>query len=60
MKVTVWCAISSFAIVSPYFFDDEREKAVTVTGLNANMYTLCFSVVKVNKSNHSLLITFLK
>lgn len=32
LKVTVWCAISSFAIIGPYFFEDERERAVTVTG----------------------------
>jgi hypothetical protein len=31
-KVTVWCVISSFGIISPYFFEDERERAVTVTG----------------------------
>ena len=31
-KVTVCCAISSFGIIGPYFFEDEREKAVTVTG----------------------------
>ena len=31
-KVTVWCAISSFGIISPYFFEDERERAVNVTG----------------------------
>jgi len=31
-KVTVWCAISPFGIIGPYFFEDEREKAVTVTG----------------------------
>jgi hypothetical protein len=31
-KVTVWCTISSFGIISPYFFEDETEKAVTVTG----------------------------
>jgi len=31
-KVTVWCEISSFGIIGPYFFEDEREKAVTVTG----------------------------
>ena len=31
-KVTVWCAISSFGIIGPYFFEDEREKSVTVTG----------------------------
>ena len=31
-KVTVWCAISSFGIIGPYFFKDERERAVTVTG----------------------------
>jgi hypothetical protein len=31
-KVTVWCAISSFGIIGSYFFEDEREKAVTVTG----------------------------
>jgi hypothetical protein len=31
-KVTVWCAISSFEIIGPYFFENEREKAVTVTG----------------------------
>ena len=31
-KVTEWCAISSFGIMGPYFFEDERGKAVTVTG----------------------------
>jgi len=31
-KVTVRCAISSFEIIGPYFFEDERERAVTVTG----------------------------
>jgi hypothetical protein len=31
-KVTVRCAISSFGIIGPYFFKDEREKTVTVTG----------------------------
>jgi hypothetical protein len=31
-KVTVWCAISSFGIIGPYFFEDERERAVSVTG----------------------------
>jgi hypothetical protein len=29
-KVTVWCTISSFGIICPYFFQDERERAVTV------------------------------
>ena len=29
-KVTVWCAI--FEIIGPYFFEDDRERAVTVTG----------------------------
>jgi len=31
-KVTVWYTISSFGIIGPYFFEDERERAVTVTG----------------------------
>jgi len=31
-EVTVWCVISSFGIIGPYFFEDERERAVTVTG----------------------------
>jgi hypothetical protein len=31
-KVTVWYTISSFGIISPYFFEDERENDVTVTG----------------------------
>jgi hypothetical protein len=30
-KGTVWWTLSSFGIISPYFFEDEREKAVTVT-----------------------------
>ena len=25
-----WCAISSFGIIGPYFFEDEREKVLTV------------------------------
>jgi hypothetical protein len=31
-KVSVCCAITSFGIIGPYFFVDEREKVVTVTG----------------------------
>jgi len=31
-KVAVWCATSSFGIIGPYFFEDERESAVTVIG----------------------------
>ena len=31
-KVTVWCAMSSFGIIGPYFFEEERERAVNVTG----------------------------
>jgi hypothetical protein len=32
-QVTVWSVISSFGIIDLYFFEDERGKAVTVTGL---------------------------
>jgi hypothetical protein len=32
VPVTLWCAISSFGIIGPYFSESEREKAVTVTG----------------------------
>ena len=31
-KVTVWCTISSFGIIGPYFFENERERTVNVTG----------------------------
>jgi len=31
-KVTGWCAISTFGMIGSYFFEDERERAVTVTG----------------------------
>lgn len=31
-KVTVWCAIWSGGIIGPYFFEDEKGNAVTVTG----------------------------
>jgi len=30
-KVTVWCAVAVFAIISPYFFEDKRGNACTVT-----------------------------
>lgn len=30
-KVTVWCAMSSSGIVGPYFFEDARGNAVTIT-----------------------------
>lgn len=30
-KVTVWCTIYSFWIIGPYFFEDERERAVSMT-----------------------------
>ena len=29
--VTVWCAIASFGIISPYFFENHNDHAVTVT-----------------------------
>jgi len=31
-KVTVWCAITSFGIIGPYFFEAERERTLTLTG----------------------------
>lgn len=34
-KVTVWCAISSFGIIGPYFFEDNNGRTVTV---NAERY----------------------
>jgi hypothetical protein len=30
--VYVCCAISSFEIIGPYFFEDKKERDVTVTG----------------------------
>lgn len=33
VKVTVWCAISSRAILGPYFFEDENGRSVTVNTL---------------------------
>jgi hypothetical protein len=30
-KVTIWCVISLFGIIGLYFFEDEYERAVTVT-----------------------------
>jgi hypothetical protein len=43
-EVTVWWAISSFGITGPYFFEDEREKAVTVTGPRyIHVLESCFS-----------------
>ena len=30
-KVTLWCAVAAFAIIGPYFFEDERGNADTVT-----------------------------
>lgn len=30
-KVTVWCAVSCHGVIGPYFFEDERGTAVTVT-----------------------------
>jgi hypothetical protein len=35
-KVTVWCAVAAFAIIGPYFFEDEHGNACTVT---AERYT---------------------
>jgi hypothetical protein len=29
-KVTVWCALSKFGIIGPYFFENERDQTVTV------------------------------
>jgi len=31
-KVTVWCAVSSYCIIGPYFFEDENGSTVTVNG----------------------------
>jgi transposase len=30
-KVTVWCAVSTRGVIGPYFFEDERGNATTVT-----------------------------
>jgi hypothetical protein len=30
-RIRVWCAVSSFGIVGPYFFKDDNEIATTVT-----------------------------
>nr|XP_022903109.1 uncharacterized protein LOC111415594 [Onthophagus taurus] len=30
-KVIVWCGVGSFGIIGPYFFEDENNRAVTVT-----------------------------
>ena len=30
-KVTVWCAVAAFAIIGPYFFENEHGNACTVT-----------------------------
>ena len=30
-KVTVWCAVAAFTIIGPYFFEDERGNACTMT-----------------------------
>jgi len=35
-KVTVWCGVASFRVISPYFFVDEAGRAVTV---NSAHYT---------------------
>jgi hypothetical protein len=35
-KVTLWCGVVSFGVVSPYFFEDEASRAVTV---NSARYT---------------------
>uniref|UniRef100_A0A8C5WFK5 DUF4817 domain-containing protein n=1 Tax=Leptobrachium leishanense TaxID=445787 RepID=A0A8C5WFK5_9ANUR len=35
-KVTVWCAMSSLGLIGPYFFENDREQAVTV---NAQRYS---------------------
>ena len=32
-KVTVWSAICSTGIIGPYFFEDENDETVTVTGV---------------------------
>ena len=34
-KVTVWCTMSKFGVIGPYFFEDDRGMAVTV---NAERY----------------------
>ena len=30
-EVTVWCAVAVFSVIGPYFFEDERGNAYTVT-----------------------------
>ncbi|KFM61439.1 hypothetical protein X975_20872, partial [Stegodyphus mimosarum] len=32
LRVTVWCGVTSEKIIGPYFFEDERGNAITVTG----------------------------
>jgi hypothetical protein len=35
-NVAVWCAVSSFGMIGPYFFQDDNGQAVTI---NAECYT---------------------
>ena len=29
-KVTVWCAVGTFGVVGPFFFENDNEEAITV------------------------------
>ena len=46
-KVTVWCAVAAFAIIGPYFFEDERGNAYTVTSESYAHMLLDFFIPRV-------------
>ena len=41
-KVTVWCAVSSFRIIGPFFCEGEDSETVTVTAARYVRIMKCF------------------
>ena len=56
-KMTVWCAVAAFAIIGPYFFEDERGNACTLTSVHyahmlQDLFILRLQGLPVNKTTY--------
>lgn len=53
-KVTVWCGVSKVGIIGPYFFENEREQAVTVNSQRYVNMIEEFLVPQLEENNYDM------
>lgn len=51
-KVTVWCGVSKLGIIGPFFFENEREQAVTVTSQRYVAMINEFMIPQLEENNY--------